>query len=91
MLTIVETTVFERKAADSLNEEELEALKAFLARNPEQGVIVPGTGGVRKLRWSASGRGKRFTKAAKSDLSADEKARLAKIVEGIKEEIRKKS
>ena len=31
----------------------------FLAANPEAGDIMPGTGGGRKLRWRAPGRGKR--------------------------------
>jgi hypothetical protein len=30
-----------------------------LIRNPESGRVIPGTGGLRKLRWAASGRGKR--------------------------------
>ncbi len=28
-------------------------------RDPESGPVIPGTGGVRKLRWAAPGRGKR--------------------------------
>lgn len=42
---------------DLLAEEEKEELKEYLASNPEAGVIVKGTGGIRKLRWAASGRG----------------------------------
>lgn len=30
-----------------------------IARNPLAGSLIPGTGGVRKVRWAASGRGKR--------------------------------
>lgn len=33
--------------------------KNFLLINPVAGVVIPGTGGVRKLRWAGSGRGKR--------------------------------
>ena len=55
MIGLVETAVFAREAESVLNEEELNELKAFIATNPESGVVVPGTGGARKLRWSASG------------------------------------
>ena len=34
-------------------------MKWFLAREPEAGVLMKGTGGIRKRRWSASGRGTR--------------------------------
>lgn len=34
-------------------------LQEFLAQDPEAGMVIPGSGGVRKIRWSGSGRGKR--------------------------------
>ena len=34
-------------------------LQLELVRDPEAGHVIPGTGGLRKLRWAASGRGKR--------------------------------
>lgn len=40
------------------DEEKQELLDALIAR-PEAGRLIPGSGGLRKLRWSASGRGKR--------------------------------
>ena len=45
--------------ADLLDEEERPNLVAFVGANPEVGDIIPETGGVRKLRWSARGKGKR--------------------------------
>ena len=39
-----------REAADILSEQALERLLAFLALNPEIGVVVPGSGGIRKMR-----------------------------------------
>jgi len=51
-----------RFAADAvrlLGEEGRDRLIEFLSSNPRAGVVIPGTGGIRKLRWSASGRGKR--------------------------------
>ena len=38
---------------------EADALKTFLAFDPTVGVVMRGTGGVRKLRWAAGGKGKR--------------------------------
>jgi mRNA-degrading endonuclease RelE of RelBE toxin-antitoxin system len=34
-------------------------LQGFLANNPEAGSVIPGSGGIRKIRWTGSGRGKR--------------------------------
>jgi hypothetical protein len=37
----------------------LQQLQAFLLRTPEAGDLIPGGGGVRKLRWTRAGQGKR--------------------------------
>ena len=58
-ITVAETQGFVRAAARIWNEEELAALVDHLAHNPEDGDIIPGTGGVRKLRWGKAGVGKR--------------------------------
>ena len=42
-----------------LDDDAYAQLQAALNRNPESGVVVPGSGGVRKLRWAAEGKGKR--------------------------------
>jgi hypothetical protein len=34
-------------------------LITHLGLKPESGVVIPGTGGVRKLRWAIPGKGKR--------------------------------
>jgi len=57
-MTVVETPFFLRKAETLLDEEERSELVAFLGMNPQAGDLVPGTGGVRKMRWAAQGRGK---------------------------------
>jgi hypothetical protein len=57
--TVVETKGFEAKAAKLFSQEEIEEIKTMLARNPECGDVIPGAGGVRKVRVPASGRGKR--------------------------------
>lgn len=59
LITIVELSAFVRDIAGVLDDDELDELKVFLAANPEAGVVIKNTGGVRKLRWTASGRGKR--------------------------------
>lgn len=59
MLTIAETDEF-RVDVDSIwsTDERLEFF-AWLAANPEVGDVIPGNGGCRKVRWAASGHGKR--------------------------------
>lgn len=57
-MTVVETPLFQRKAALVFDEGERAELIAFVASNPEAGRIIPATGGVRKLRWAAKGKGK---------------------------------
>ena len=42
-----------------MDDDERAILVDYLARNPTVGDLVPGTGGVRKLRWALGGRGKR--------------------------------
>ncbi len=57
--TFVETKLFTRLIDDLLSDEEYAALQLSLAVNPGVGDVIKGTGGVRKLRWAGSGRGKR--------------------------------
>lgn len=58
-ITVVETAIFIRQAEKIWNDEERSALIDHVARHPDAGDVIPGTGGVRKLRWSRSGSGKR--------------------------------
>ena len=48
-----------RDMADIFNECEYEDLISHLATYPEAGVIIPATGGIRKMRWRARSQGKR--------------------------------
>jgi hypothetical protein len=45
--------------SEYLSDDEYRELQRTLIGNPEAGDVVPGSGGVRKLRWRAAGRGKR--------------------------------
>jgi hypothetical protein len=56
--TVVETSAFTRRAGKLLTAEEYEELIVYLAQYRETGDEIPGTGGVRKLRFAAFGRGK---------------------------------
>ena len=58
-MTVLETPSFLRDAAAALTDEERTEAISFLAANPETGDIMRDTGGARKLRWRAKGRGKR--------------------------------
>lgn len=59
MQTVVETPMFTRQADKLFDEEQKRQLINLLAEDPRAGVLIPGTGGVRKLRYAAAGRGKR--------------------------------
>jgi len=57
-MKIIETTIFTRKIINLLSSEEYRGLQNELLENPEKGKIVRGSGGLRKIRFGISGRGK---------------------------------
>ena len=59
MQTVAETATFSRQAEKLFSEDEKRELIFFLAENPLAGDMIPDTGGVRKVRFAASGKGKR--------------------------------
>ena len=59
MFSFIETSLFSRLVQEYLTDEEYRKLQRELILNPEAGAVVSGSGGVRKLRWAAPGRGKR--------------------------------
>ena len=58
-MRFIETQIFTSELAGLLNAEEYRRLQLALAHRPEQGALIRGSGGLRKIRWGASGRGKR--------------------------------
>jgi len=54
-----ETTVFTKQVKQLLDSESYRLLQLRLVADPEAGALIPGTGGLRKIRWQGSGRGKR--------------------------------
>jgi len=58
-ITVVETPEFLSATRKLLTDDERTLVVDYLAQNPMTGDLVPGTGGVRKLRWGLEGRGKR--------------------------------
>jgi len=58
-MRFVETPIFTRAVTALLDEEQYRALQLALALRPEQGDVIRGSGGLRKLRWGLTGRGKR--------------------------------
>lgn len=59
MFTVIETPTFVRLASDCWSDEDRTSFITFIAGNPDVGDVVPGSGGVRKVRWGSAGRGKR--------------------------------
>ena len=58
-MEIVETSIFTRRVSELLSDEAYRDLQSTLVIRPEAGAVMPGSGGLRKLRWAGSGRGKR--------------------------------
>lgn len=75
MLTVIETPIFRRMAAEVWNDSECEAFVSFISAEPMAGDVIPGSGGLRKVRWGRAGTGKRggarviyFTRLANGEI-----------------------
>lgn len=58
-MVIIETSIFTRQVQKLLSDEEYRHLQMELSNHPDMGAIIPGSGGLRKVRWGLQGRGKR--------------------------------
>lgn len=59
LFTVVETEAYLRRAERLMTEEERFAVVDYVAANPQGGDVIPGSGGIRKMRVPLEGRGKR--------------------------------
>ena len=59
MYSFIETRLFTRLVGEYLSDDKYRELQKALIADPAAGDVVAGSGGVRKLRWRAAGRGKR--------------------------------
>ena len=55
-MVIVETSVFTRQIQALLKDDDYRRLQTVLVIRPDLGDLIPGGGGLRKVRWSAPGR-----------------------------------
>jgi mRNA-degrading endonuclease RelE of RelBE toxin-antitoxin system len=58
-MEIIETSVFTRQVQAILSNEEYRQLQLPLVIHPDMGAVIPGSGRLRKMRWTIGGRGKR--------------------------------
>lgn len=58
-MEFIETAIFTKYAPELLLGDEYRELQSFLIIRPDAGPVITGSGGLRKLRWAGSGRGKR--------------------------------
>jgi hypothetical protein len=58
-MQFIETSIFTRQVVALLTDDEYRELQITLSVHPKSGVIISQSGGLRKIRWSRAGRGKR--------------------------------
>jgi len=58
-IAVLQLPKFKAEATELIGTDGIEALAVYLIDHPDAGDVIPGSGGVRKLRWAAKGKGKR--------------------------------
>ena len=58
-MIFIETPIFTEDLHNLLSDEEYTEFQKYLALNPLRGDVIQSTGGLRKIRWAAGGKGKR--------------------------------
>jgi hypothetical protein len=57
-MLFVETSLFSARMPAYLSDDEFREFQAHLVAHPDAGDVIRGSGGIRKVRWAARGRGK---------------------------------
>ena len=58
-ITVLQLPKFKAEATELIGMDGIEAVAVYLVNHPDAGDVIPGSGGARKLRWAAKGKGKR--------------------------------
>jgi mRNA-degrading endonuclease RelE of RelBE toxin-antitoxin system len=59
MVEVIETPLFTRDITEFVPDDSYRLLEQLLGDRPEAGDLIPGGGGLRKIRWALPGKGKR--------------------------------
>lgn len=58
-ITVIEFPKFLAQVGEIISGDERDEFVTYIAQNPEDGSVIPGTGGIRKIRWGGKHKGKR--------------------------------
>jgi hypothetical protein len=58
-ITVLQLPKFMAEATELIGTDGIEELAVYMIDHPDAGDVIPGSGGIRKLRWAAKGKGKR--------------------------------
>lgn len=58
-MEFLETSIFTKRITELISDSDYHLLQLELSVRPDSGDVIKGSGGIRKLRWSGSDRGKR--------------------------------
>lgn len=88
-MIFIETSVFTRQVAELLSDDEYAKFQSRLKSNPLLGDVIEGTGGLRKVRVAAKGKGKRGgARVINFHISRDNQIRLLLIhAKGVKDDL----
>ena len=88
-MVFIETPIFTLEVKSLLSDEDYAALQLHLVSQPDAGDVIAGTGGLRKVRWTTAGRGKRGgTRVIYYHVMAQAQIRLILIYrKGIKDDL----